>query len=64
MACVVSAPVPICATCELPGAPIRAAARVRSFSVQASRMASEAGADKNTDRDAHKTQHLPDFSEA
>jgi len=27
-------------------------------------MASEAGADKNTDGDAHKTQHLPDFSEA
>jgi len=64
MACVASAPEPVCATCELAGAPVRVAARVRRFSVQASRTASEAGADKNSERHATETQHLPDFSEA
>jgi len=43
VACVASAPDPNCAIGELAGAPVRAAARVRRFSVQASRQVNEAG---------------------
>jgi len=62
VACVASALAPIgatcelacrrlvCTTCELAGAPVRAAARVRSFSVQASQEANEAGAGENDER--------------
>ena len=50
VACVASALAPIGATCEPAGAPVRAAARVKSFSVQASQEANEAGAGENDER--------------